>query len=153
MQTNSLRLPAFLIAIWACFFFFFFNWLCCLAYRILFPWLGIEPRAIAVKVLSPNHQTAREVPIWTWVNVNLASGDQTSSLGSARGLQFPCAFSLALSICFLIAIYIFLGYSWSIVLLVSGLQSGDHVYILFFFQILFPYRLLQKKSVVPWAAQ
>ena len=62
MQTDSLGLPVFLIAICA----FFLNWLCCLACGILFPWPGIEPRAIAVKMLSPNHRTAREVPIWTW---------------------------------------------------------------------------------------
>ena len=30
----------------------------------LFPWAGIEPKALAVKALSPNHWTAGEFPVW-----------------------------------------------------------------------------------------
>ena len=41
------------------FFFFFF---CHVACGILVPQPGIEPAAPAVRVLSPNHWTAREVP-------------------------------------------------------------------------------------------
>ena len=33
-----------------------------MACRILVPWLGIEPRPMAVKALSPNHWTVREFP-------------------------------------------------------------------------------------------
>ena len=42
--------------------FFFFFWLCCAACRILVPWPGVEPRPTAVKALSPNHWTTRELP-------------------------------------------------------------------------------------------
>ena len=31
-------------------------------WRILVPWPGIEPRAMAVKALNPNHQTTSELP-------------------------------------------------------------------------------------------
>ena len=36
-------------------------WLCCGAWGILLPQPGTEPGAMAVKALSPNHQTAREL--------------------------------------------------------------------------------------------
>ena len=35
-----------------------------MAYEILVPQPGIEPRPLAVRVLSPNHWTAREFPPW-----------------------------------------------------------------------------------------
>ena len=38
------------------------------ACRILVPQPGIEPRPLAVKVPSPNHWTAREVPVWCTLN-------------------------------------------------------------------------------------
>ena len=34
-------------------------WLHCVAYGILIPWAGIEPGALAVRVLSSNHWTTR----------------------------------------------------------------------------------------------
>ena len=42
--------------------FFFFFWLHCMAYRILVPWLGIEPMPPVVEAQSPNHWTTREFP-------------------------------------------------------------------------------------------
>ena len=39
------------------------------AYGILVPQPGIEPRAAAVKVLSPNHWTTTEVPTWRTLHV------------------------------------------------------------------------------------
>ena len=33
-----------------------------MACRILVPWVKIEPRATAMKALSPNHRTTRELP-------------------------------------------------------------------------------------------
>ena len=36
---------------------------------ILVPQPGIEPRAAAVKVLSPNHWTTTEVPTWRTLHV------------------------------------------------------------------------------------
>ena len=43
--------------------FCLFVWPCCAACRILIPWPRIEPGLPAEKVLSPNHWTAREVPV------------------------------------------------------------------------------------------
>ena len=43
-------------------FFSFLFWLCRAACRILVPPPGIEPGPLAVKVLHPNHWTAREFP-------------------------------------------------------------------------------------------
>lgn len=43
--------------------FYLFVWPCCTACRILVPWPRIEPGLPAEKVLSPNHWTAREVPV------------------------------------------------------------------------------------------
>ena len=40
-----------------------FIWPCGVAYEILVPWLGTEPVPSAGDVWSPNHRTAREVPI------------------------------------------------------------------------------------------
>ena len=42
--------------------FLFLIWLCHDSYKILAPRPGIEPTPSAVKVQSPNHWTAREVP-------------------------------------------------------------------------------------------
>ena len=51
------------LSLFPCFFFFFlFFWPWPMACRILVPPPGIEPRPSAVKALSPNHWTAREVP-------------------------------------------------------------------------------------------
>ena len=47
------------MSILPCFVLF---WLRCVAYGILVPQPGIEPGAPAVRVLSPNHWTAREFP-------------------------------------------------------------------------------------------
>ena len=41
-------------------FFFLLHWV---AFRILVPWPGIEPRLSAVKALSPNHWTTKEFPL------------------------------------------------------------------------------------------
>lgn len=52
--------------------FFLGGWACCSAYRILVPPRGIEPRPLAVSVLSLNHWTAKEFPrifhleTWDW---------------------------------------------------------------------------------------
>ena len=51
---------------------FFWGGACCFANRILVPPRGIEPRPLAVSVLSPNHWTAKEFPrifhleTWDW---------------------------------------------------------------------------------------
>ena len=45
------------MCVFDCFFFFL---LCLKASGILVPRLGIEPRALAAEVLSPNHWTARK---------------------------------------------------------------------------------------------
>ena len=45
-----------------CVVLFCFVGLCCMAYEILVPRPGIEPRLLAVRVLSPNHWTTREFP-------------------------------------------------------------------------------------------
>ena len=37
------------------FFFFFYFWPCHMAYEILVPWPGIEPRPLVVKAQNPNH--------------------------------------------------------------------------------------------------
>ena len=42
--------------------FFFFSWLHCSAYEILVPQAEMEPRPLAVKVLSPNHWITRGLP-------------------------------------------------------------------------------------------
>ena len=39
-------------------FFFFSFWPCCMAYEILVPWPGIEPRPLVVKAQNPNHWCA-----------------------------------------------------------------------------------------------
>ena len=44
--------------------FLFLLLLHCAACGILVPWPGIEPRLLAVRVLSPNHWTAREFPMF-----------------------------------------------------------------------------------------
>ena len=46
------------------FFFFFFFLPRCVAYGILVPRPGIEPKPTEVKVPSPHHWTAREFPYW-----------------------------------------------------------------------------------------
>ena len=54
------------------FFFFFLNlflyifWLCHMAYGILVPQLGIEPKPLAVRAWSLNHWTTREFPSRSW---------------------------------------------------------------------------------------
>ena len=45
--------------------FFFFFLLCHSACRILIPQPRIKPRPLAVKALSRNHWTAKEVPQWS----------------------------------------------------------------------------------------
>ena len=47
---------------WVVFFIIFF-WLCHLTCGISIPWPRIESRPSAMRVLSPNHWTAREFPI------------------------------------------------------------------------------------------
>ena len=42
---------------------YLFIWPCGMAYEILVPWLGIEPGPSAVDAWSPNHWTARGVPL------------------------------------------------------------------------------------------
>ena len=44
-------------------YFFYFSWLLCMVCRNLAPWAGIEPRPSAVKAVSPNNWTARELPL------------------------------------------------------------------------------------------
>ena len=43
--------------------FVLFLWLCCTTCGILVPWLGIEPRLPAVRVMNPNYWSAMEFPI------------------------------------------------------------------------------------------
>ena len=42
---------------------FFSFWLCCEACGILVPQSGIEPMPLAMEAQSPNHWTARELPV------------------------------------------------------------------------------------------
>ena len=42
--------------------FFFLIWLHHEACEVLVPQPGVEPWALAVKVLNPNHWTSREIP-------------------------------------------------------------------------------------------
>ena len=49
------------------FFFFFFFWPCCVAYEMLVPRPGIEPRPPAVRVQSPYYQTDSEFPKTTLI--------------------------------------------------------------------------------------
>ena len=52
---------------------FLFFWPRLAAYRILIPRPGMEPRALAVRVLSPNHGTAREFPSHSFtINFNFS---------------------------------------------------------------------------------
>ena len=54
---------------------FFFFWLHCMAYRSLLiaPEQQIEPRPTAVKMLNPNHWTAREIPLILHLNISAYS--------------------------------------------------------------------------------
>ena len=53
----------------------FFFWLHCMAYRSLLiaPEQRIEPRPTAVKMLNPNHWTAREIPLILHLNISAYS--------------------------------------------------------------------------------
>ena len=79
---------------------FFFFWPCSVAYGILFQQPGIEPRPSAVKVLSPNHWTTKEVPekimpsfsfLWELKGIQLVAvsqgkGRESQSLGKSTRL-------------------------------------------------------------------
>ena len=50
-------------------FCFFVFWLHHVACGILAPWPGIEPMPPAVEERSPNHWTAKEVPVMAFFNL------------------------------------------------------------------------------------
>ena len=71
---------------------FTFFWLCHAVYGVLVPWLGIEPRPLALRAWNPNHWNAREVPKENLI-YNLVFKKSSDNL-----MRFPlyvvCLFSL-----------------------------------------------------------
>ena len=63
---------------------FFFFWLCCLTYGILVPWPGIDPSPLAVEVWSPNHCTAREFLILSFLKSIIKIQNLTVDINSLR---------------------------------------------------------------------
>ena len=54
---------------------------CHLAYRILLPWWGIQPRSTAVKTLCPNHWSTREFPLLKLLKLGNSKGIKRNKEG------------------------------------------------------------------------